>query len=236
MTNQKTPEQGDATEATRLALEAFPHRDVFLEGAAYMTEERSRVPLREAFVLGYLARSSSAASAPQGGATEEQIEAAAAALREDVLLCHMDGSSVPWNDLAHAALSASASAHPAGERHDAEEREAESENHAATVTGDREKLRVIIDDLRAYAGNGTGDVHAPAELFRQAADALAAPVEVGSRRVEYLFIGHPGWPDPIISEDEVWARRWFEEHRSKHPVRVDRRVVYRSGYLRGEGR
>jgi hypothetical protein len=34
------------------AAKRYPHRNVFLEGMAYMTEERSRLPLREAFVEG----------------------------------------------------------------------------------------------------------------------------------------------------------------------------------------
>ncbi|MEJ6490723.1 hypothetical protein PQI23_13435 [Leucobacter sp. USCH14] len=43
-------------------------------------------------------------------------------------------------DMVTATASASAISDPADEHHDAEEREAESEDHAATVTGDREKL------------------------------------------------------------------------------------------------
>ncbi len=34
------------------AAQRYPHRNVFLEGMAYMAEERSRIPLREAFVAG----------------------------------------------------------------------------------------------------------------------------------------------------------------------------------------
>lgn len=34
------------------AAKRYPHRNVFLEGMAYMSEERSRIPLREAFVEG----------------------------------------------------------------------------------------------------------------------------------------------------------------------------------------
>lgn len=73
-----------------------------------------------------------------GGATKEQIEAAAYAVAESFGFERetvdaeraLDG----WKFHAEAALSASASAHPAGEHHDAEERESEPEDHAATVT------------------------------------------------------------------------------------------------------
>lgn len=36
----------------KAAAQRYPHRNVFLEGMAYMSEERSRIPLREAFVEG----------------------------------------------------------------------------------------------------------------------------------------------------------------------------------------
>lgn len=82
--------------------------------------------------------------------------------------------------VAEAALSVSGSADPADERHDAEERQAESEDHAAaqasTVTGDREKLIEDIATVRRWAITETGwDAGALDRVL--AAAALAAPKE-----------------------------------------------------------
>lgn len=41
-------------EAKSKAQKAFPHRNPYLEGGAYMGEERSRIPLREAYARGYV--------------------------------------------------------------------------------------------------------------------------------------------------------------------------------------
>lgn len=41
-------------EAASRAQKAFPHRNPYLEGGAYMGEERSRIPLREAYAQGYV--------------------------------------------------------------------------------------------------------------------------------------------------------------------------------------
>lgn len=94
----------------------------------------------------------------QGGATEEQVLAALNAFartehgqngieRPYIQSKTLDDWSPQISARMRAALSASASAHPAGEHHDAEEREAESEDHAATATGERERL---IDEAEAW--------------------------------------------------------------------------------------
>ena len=51
-------------------------------------------------------------------------------------------------------------------------------------------VETIVEDLRAYAGNGTGDIYAPAELARRAADALEhadALTEVPDEKVAELL-------------------------------------------------
>ncbi|MEV8336992.1 hypothetical protein [Leucobacter sp. NPDC077196] len=83
----------------------------------------------------------------QGGATEEQIEAAArviydeaTALVPDAWEREEESEKTYWRGQAKrvlvAALSASSPANPADEHHHAEEREAKGEDHAATVTGE----------------------------------------------------------------------------------------------------
>lgn len=46
------PLSGNEKLIEEAAAQRYPHRNVFLEGMAYMSEERSRIPLREAFVEG----------------------------------------------------------------------------------------------------------------------------------------------------------------------------------------
>lgn len=46
------PLSGNEKLIEKAAAQRYPHRNVFLEGMAYMSEEKSRVPLREAFVEG----------------------------------------------------------------------------------------------------------------------------------------------------------------------------------------
>jgi hypothetical protein len=41
-----------ASEREVAANDAYPHRNIYLDGGAYFAEERSRIPLREAFVKG----------------------------------------------------------------------------------------------------------------------------------------------------------------------------------------
>jgi hypothetical protein len=59
-------------EAHKETHRAYPHRNPYLEGGAYMGEERSRIPLREAFATGYIA----GASRPASPATREAVTAA----------------------------------------------------------------------------------------------------------------------------------------------------------------
>lgn len=41
--------------------------------------------------------------------------------------------------------------------------------------------------------------------------------------VSYLCIGHPAWPDPLVTHDAASAQQWFEEHVERHPnIRVDK--------------
>ena len=173
--------------------------------------------------------------AQNSGATEEQIEALREAF-EDLRRGDQIGYS-QYVDLMTRldALSASVSAHPADERHDAEEREAESEDHAATVTGDHEKL--IAEALDAaeyrvtpdsYYGTETDEeAEAKAQGFNAAMEivepymqqlaALAAPVEVDTAKLAEVI--------------NTALNAWEGEEPSE--VFVARAIAER---LRGEGR
>ncbi|SDQ47742.1 hypothetical protein SAMN04488565_2626 [Leucobacter chromiiresistens] len=73
--------------------------------------------------------------------------------------------------------------------------EAESEDHAATVTGDREKLTAR---LRHGAEVVDWYSHECADTMREAADALAAPVEVDEAKLAELA-------DMIDSREWTWS-------------------------------
>ena len=95
--------------------------------------------------------------------------------------------------------------------------------HREPQSPDRDKLSVIIDDLRAYAGDGTGDVYAPAELFRHAAAALAAPVAADRDKLAEAFAEYLGtevywchrdysaWAHGTMSLDDFWLARDDDE-------------------------
>lgn len=51
-TLREAAELHTGVELARAACDAYPHRNVYLEGGAYMAEERSRIPLRKAFEAG----------------------------------------------------------------------------------------------------------------------------------------------------------------------------------------
>ncbi|MEV8339235.1 hypothetical protein [Leucobacter sp. NPDC077196] len=215
MTNQKTPEQG----ALRIRPREFgdivyieTRRDseppwLFLrqEGeTVYLVNADGQMRDINGSFVGHFGE-------VQGGATEEQIEAAiehALEMSDDVNhgeLCGCGQWPVscavyethpyvrPWAHdaefVAREALrfSASVSAHPADERHDAEEREAESEDHAATVTSEREKL--IAEARRWPREQDVEPSRPPAELINDLADALAAPVEVDEAKLAEVLQG-----------------------------------------------
>lgn len=221
----------------------------------------------------------------QGGATEEQIEAAARAMFE-----HPDEpGSYTWAEMAvadpsradiwredarrivNAAFSASASAHPADEHHDADEREAEckcsaysedrgggyfelmvepdpdcpehgagiravSEDHAATVTGDREKLIAEARAVFEAAGRmpqGTMDHQSQwlpfarlCDVTERMIDALAAPVEVDAEALREARA--ETWDEAIAAVHAWW---------SLPPERRPAVIINPYGVgLRGEGR
>ena len=130
----------------------------------------------------------------QGVSTEEQIEAVTWALTDsDTDVADRGVSDEHYRERRAEveriapilALSAATSAHPADEHHDAEEREAESEDHAATVTGEREKLIANLARVSGALEDYEFEDHASeaAGLMKAAADALAAPVEVDTRKL-----------------------------------------------------
>ncbi|WP_053387019.1 hypothetical protein [Leucobacter japonicus] len=217
MTNQKTPVQGGATEEQ---IEAVGETALIAE---LVTDpeigERVQTILRE---LGVRRSTPTAADL-------------AATPTEPGLYCdrlgnvwHRYGDGVfsmasrirasaefyaPFRRLEVVGSSAPASADPADEHHDAEERQAEGEDHAATVTGDREKL---IDEAHAEAERYKLGLQAlcngvefdPAELKRRAfvhgvewaADALAAPSDVDETKLAEMIAdanrlgsGYVGW-------------------------------------------
>lgn len=170
----------------------------------------------------------------QGGATEEQIEAVLLHrwnVASGYCVCdeHFASERAFARHAIETILSASASAHPADERHDAEDyvqfatgqqipvsEFGEAEDHAATVTGDREKL---IDDLHHYKRVmfSTGQDYV-GDVIERALDALAAPVEVDEAKLAEV----------IEEERRGWARRGSGNSRN-----LARAVAER---LRGEGR
>ena len=183
----------------------------------------------------------------QGGATEEQIEAAARVLFEESQELDQDNSwddELPdewretWRYMAemciNAALSASAFAHPADERHDAEERQAESEDHAATAAAE--------DPVTAAQKAVWGEVHGQdprrkytvAEVKRLVyrldnaiAAALAAPVEVDAEKLADAIadeLGTDSWIARSLSNGRIIAT-------ARHLVEFAVKPV-----LRGEGR
>lgn len=159
-----TPEKIEA-EASRMAYDAYPHRNPYLEGGAYMSEERSREPLREAYAQGYHAAFSAirAAGCLVEAPVEEQVERAAAAMWDRYgdrgLFAHAsEGLRASFLKDARAALAAAgvapsvspAVSDHAAEHNDAHEGEAEHEDHAATVAGaspapSKRRLRACVD-------------------------------------------------------------------------------------------
>ncbi|MBS3180692.1 hypothetical protein [Leucobacter manosquensis] len=147
-------------------------------------------------MLGDLRTRLAVATPVQGGATEEQIEA----LRETFEDLRR-GDQIGYSQYVYLmtrldALSVSASADPADERHDAEEREAEPEDHAATAAAE--------DPVAAAQKAVWGEVHGQdprrkcsvAEAKRLVyrldnaiadalviADAIAAPVEMDREKL-----------------------------------------------------
>lgn len=255
MTNQTTPVQGGATEeqieaAARAVYDEWRSPDYFTWEQAVEGRNANPDPTFQHIVDKFRAQAKAAliaAFAVQEPSEERKLMQSLAkwvGVPEDTpsleIACEVSGVL----EGALAALSVPASADPADEHHDAEDQQAESEdhaarlvvearefvmygadlnpveadriigelcdelaartgpeNHAATVTGDREKLIQKARHMAPfYDRSGTLEV---AQILNLLADALAAPVEAtvtGETRLT-----HP----------EAWAPYTFACSRSR---------------------
>ncbi|MGW9020673.1 hypothetical protein ACWGOE_04215 [Leucobacter chromiiresistens] len=122
-------------------------------------------------------------------------------------------------DMVTGTASVSAISDPAEEHHDAEERQAESEDHAATVTGGTRELIDRLRDKAAWYGQTDGG-----PLMREAADALEASEQenddLSSRLGEFLcevtggLLSYPTYPVSTMVQhtDEYYEWRAKEDH------------------------
>lgn len=210
MTHQKTPEHGGATEEQIEAALSAASR-VRREHAEIELERHHRgQDMRE---CGRICRKCGWQLKPLYAWQSADVEGHDEAVEREAI---------------RAALSASASAHPAGERHDAENGEAESEDHAATVTGDREKLIAELRYRSALETKGaTQRRHHLGKILHAASDALAAPVEVDEAKLAEAIA------------DELDTDAWIAEEWSAGKLAATARRLVELAVrpvLRGEGR
>lgn len=156
----------------------------------------------------------------QGGATKEQIEAAAEVLADNVYLDSVNDSKNIWDHCSHrekqdwrsvakraleAALSASASADPADEHHDAEAREAAPPEYLALDVW--QALGLPVGEFDAYyERNGCADtwanlLHAPGGVSRRPICGAVVDGEAcvlrGHSHGPHLVAGDVGTSEPL---------------------------------------
>ncbi|MEV8338508.1 hypothetical protein [Leucobacter sp. NPDC077196] len=198
MTNQETPEQGGATEEQIEAAALAMHRCDWPGGYGWT----AYLPLARAA----LAAAPKTSDVSQGTSDEliHNLWVAAQEVKQ-----YGKWYYELMTDAAEAitTLSASASAQPADERHDAEEREAESEDHAATVTGERERGFRNMEAVQGILGaTQTSVADATRELSLVASDLAASsrPVEGTIRHavqsVVWNAANHPK-PSAVLGQD-----------------------------------